>query len=158
MRPTLPYFSPPSDYSDSLQKPMFDLLEGWLRHKSDMVNYEAARAICQMRGVTAPQLTRSIAQLQLFLSSPKPTLKFAAIRTLSALAVTYPSSVAACNVDMENLISDPNRSIATYAITTLLKARPPSFSLRPPLIDDTTADWERSLGGQTDEDDQRVHV
>lgn len=107
----------------SLQKPMFDLLEGWLRHKSDMVNYEAARAICQMRGVTAPQLTRSIAQLQLFLSSPKPTLKFAAIRTLSALAVSHPSSVAACNVDMENLISDPNRSIATYAITTLLKVR-----------------------------------
>ena len=102
---------------------MFDLLEGWLRHKSDMVNYEAARAICQMRGVTAPQLTRSIAQLQLFLSSPKPTLKFAAIRTLSALAVTHPSSVAACNVDMESLISDPNRSIATYAITTLLKVR-----------------------------------
>ena len=114
---------------------MFDLLEGWLRHKSDMVNYEAARAICQMRGVTAPQLTRSIAQLQLFLSSPKPTLKFAAIRTLSALAVSHPSSVAACNVDMENLISDQNRSIATYAITTLLKVRPPPnyVSFPPPL-------------------------
>ena len=26
-----------------------------------------------------------------------------------------------CNMDMENLISDSNRSIATYAITTLLK-------------------------------------
>jgi coatomer protein complex subunit gamma len=110
---------------------MFDLLEGWLRHKSDMVNYEAARAICQMRGVTPPQLTRTIAQLQLFLSSPKPTLKFAAIRTLSALAITHPSSVAACNVDMENLISDPNRSIATYAITTLLKV---SHTPRPKLF------------------------
>jgi len=59
--------------------------------------------------------------LQLFLASPKPTLKFAAIRTLSALAVSHPSSVATCNLDMENLISDSNRSIATYAITTLLK-------------------------------------
>ena len=47
----------------SLQKPMFDLLEGWLRHKSDMVNYEAARAICEMRNVTPQQLTRSIAGL-----------------------------------------------------------------------------------------------
>jgi hypothetical protein len=45
----------------SMQKQMFDLLEGWLRHKSDMVNYEAARAICEMRNVTAQQLTRSIA-------------------------------------------------------------------------------------------------
>lgn len=44
-----------------MQKQMFDLLEGWLRHKSDMVNFEAARAICEMRSVTAQQLTRSIA-------------------------------------------------------------------------------------------------
>jgi coatomer subunit gamma len=105
----------------SVQKQMFDLLEGWLRHKSDMVNYEAARAICEMKNVTANQLTRSIAVLQLFLSSPKPTLKFAAIRTLSALALIHPTSVATCNLDMENLISDSNRSVATYAITTLLK-------------------------------------
>ncbi|KAH8997419.1 adaptin N terminal region-domain-containing protein [Lactarius akahatsu] len=86
----------------NVQKQTFDLLEGWLRHKSDMVNYEAAL-------------------LQLFLSSPKSTLKFAATRTLAGLALTHPASVATCNVDLENLISDPNRSVATYAITTLLK-------------------------------------
>lgn len=100
---------------------MVDLLEGWLRHKSDMVNFEAARAICEMKGVTAPQLTRSIAVLQLFLSSPKPALKFAATRTLATLALQHPASVATCNVDLENLITDSNRSVATYAITTLLK-------------------------------------
>ncbi|KAG8910243.1 coatomer subunit gamma [Tulasnella sp. 408] len=105
----------------NMHKQMYDLLEGWLRHKSDMVNYEAARAICEMRGVTAQQLTRSVSVLQIFLSSPKPALKFAAIRTLSQLALTHPASVATCNVDMENLITDSNRSIATYAITTLLK-------------------------------------
>jgi coatomer subunit gamma len=60
--------------------------------------------------------------LQLFLSSPKPTFKFAAARTLASLALTHPTSVATCNVDLENLISDSNRSVATYAITTLLKA------------------------------------
>ncbi|KAG8756241.1 coatomer subunit gamma [Serendipita sp. 396] len=43
------------------------------------------------------------------------------MRTLSTLALSHPSSVASCNLDMENLISDSNRSIATYAITTLLK-------------------------------------
>ncbi|KAI0049285.1 coatomer subunit gamma [Auriscalpium vulgare] len=105
----------------NVQKQMFDILEGWLRHKSDMVNFEAARAICEMKGATAGQLTRSIAVLQLFLSSPKATLKFAATRTLAALALTHPASVATCNVDLENLISDSNRSVATYAITTLLK-------------------------------------
>lgn len=40
---------------------MLEILEGWLRHKSDMVNYEAARAICEMRNVTPAQLTRPIA-------------------------------------------------------------------------------------------------
>jgi coatomer subunit gamma len=45
----------------SVQKQMLDLLEGWLRHKSDMVNFEAARAICEMKGVASAQLTRSMA-------------------------------------------------------------------------------------------------
>lgn len=117
---------------------MLDLLEGWLRHKSDMVNLEAARVICEMKNVTSQQLTKAIAGkerivnfdlspsspipvLQLFLSSPKPVLKFAATRTLAALALSHPTSVATCNVDLESLIADPNRSVATYAITTLLK-------------------------------------
>ncbi|THV06534.1 Coatomer, gamma subunit [Dendrothele bispora CBS 962.96] len=105
----------------NVQRQMLDLLEGWLRHKSDMVNFEAARAICEMRHVTPAQLTKPIAVLQLFLSSPKPVLKFAATRTLAALALIHPASVATCNVDLEGLIADSNRSVATYAITTLLK-------------------------------------
>ncbi|KAJ8702064.1 coatomer subunit gamma [Pleurotus ostreatus] len=103
------------------QRQMVELLEGWLRHKSDMVNFEAARAICEMKHVTPAQLTKSISVLQLFLSSPKSVLKFAATRTLAALALTHPSSVSTCNVDLEALIADSNRSVATYAITTLLK-------------------------------------
>lgn len=100
---------------------MFELIEGYLKHKSDMVNYEAARAICEMRNVGASELQRPIAVLQLFLSSPKATLKFAAIRTLAKLAQTHPNAVQVCNLDMEKLINDDNRSVATFAITTLLK-------------------------------------
>jgi hypothetical protein len=59
--------------------------------------------------------------LQLFLNSPKPTLRFAAVRTLTKLASLQPAMVAPCNLDIENLLNDPNRSIATFAITTLLK-------------------------------------
>lgn len=69
----------------------------------------------------------ALAVLQLFLSSPKPVLKFAAIKTLNKLAMSQPGAVAGCNMDIENLITDSNRSVATYAITTLLKvgrARP----------------------------------
>jgi coatomer protein complex subunit gamma len=80
-----------------------------------------------MKNVTAAQLTKSIAVMQLFLSSPKPVLKFAATRTLASLALSHPTSVAACNVDLENLITDSNRSVATYAITTLLKVYIPGI-------------------------------
>lgn len=37
------------------------------------------------------------------------------------VAMTHPMAVTNCNIDMETLISDQNRSIATLAITTLLK-------------------------------------
>lgn len=109
------------DEDPNVQKQMHEYLEGLLRHKSDMVNIEAARAICEMRGVTDQDLYRPVAVLQLFLSSPKAVLKFSAVKTLSKLAQTHPNAVASCNLDMENLITDSNRSIATYAITTLLK-------------------------------------
>ena len=84
---------------------MLDLLEKWLRHKRDMINFEAARAICEMKNTTSAQLTKfmlaspslltqhtqliinSLA-LQFFLSSPKPMLKFAAARTLTNLALS----------------------------------------------------------------------
>jgi coatomer protein complex subunit gamma len=40
---------------------MYELIEGYLKHKSDMVNYEAARAICEMKNVGAQELQRPIA-------------------------------------------------------------------------------------------------
>lgn len=86
-----------------------------------MVIFEAARAICQMNNVTQRELTPAITVLQLFLSSPKPTLRFAAVRALNRVAMAFPLTVTTCNVDLENMISDSNRSIATLAITTLLK-------------------------------------
>ncbi|KAI8822184.1 adaptin N terminal region-domain-containing protein [Fimicolochytrium jonesii] len=103
------------------QRSMYELLEGWLRHKHDMVVYEAARAICNLRGATSQELLPAVSALQLMLVNSKPTLRFAAIRTLNKLAMTHPQMVFPCNMDMENLITDTNRSVATFAITTLLK-------------------------------------
>lgn len=85
-----------------------------------MVIYEAARSLCTLP-VDARDLTQAIVVLQLFLGSSKPTLRFAAVRTLSQVALTQPMLVTRCNDDMESLITDSNRSIATLAITTLLK-------------------------------------
>ncbi len=35
------------------QRPFYDFLEGCLRHKSEMVIFEAARAICDMKDVSS---------------------------------------------------------------------------------------------------------
>merc|ERR1712002_1038140 len=106
--------------SDS-SSPYFDFVESCLRHKSEMVIYEAAHAIVNMKKTTSRELAPAVSVLQLFCSSPKPTLRFAAVRTLNKVAMTHPAAVTACNLDLENLITDTNRSIATLAITTLLK-------------------------------------
>ncbi|CEG39539.1 coatomer subunit [Plasmopara halstedii] len=100
--------------------PLYSFLQKMLYHKNEMVLYEAARALCTLP-VDSRDLTQAIVVLQLFLSSSKPTLRFAAVRTLSQVALTQPMLVTRCNEDMEALITDSNRSIATLAITTLLK-------------------------------------
>ncbi|KDO33518.1 hypothetical protein SPRG_01590 [Saprolegnia parasitica CBS 223.65] len=101
-------------------RPLYQFLEKMLRHKSEMVLYEAARAICVLP-LDARDLQPAITVLQILLGSVRPTLRFAAVRTLSLVALTQPMLVTKCNEDLETLIGDSNRSIATLAITTLLK-------------------------------------
>ena len=105
----------------SLRKPMVSLLDGWLRHKTEMGNFEAAKAIAGLRDATDAEMTQAVHTLQLFLTSPRAVTKFAAIRILSNIASFRPAVVQSCNPDIETLISSANRSIATFAITTLLK-------------------------------------
>ncbi|XP_076814835.1 coatomer subunit gamma-2-like isoform X1 [Clavelina lepadiformis] len=101
--------------------PAFDFIESCLRNKHELVIYEAASAIVNMPNCTARELAPAVSVLQLFLSSPKPSFRYAGVRTLNKVAMKHPSAVTACNLDLENLITDVNRSIATLAITTLLK-------------------------------------
>lgn len=99
----------------------YAFLEASLRHKSEMVVYEAAKSICSLPGIEPQELSPAVNVLQIFLSSPKPAVRFAAIKTVSQVAVNHPRMVSKCNEDLEALIADANRSIATLAITTLLK-------------------------------------
>lgn len=110
-----------SEEKDSVDTNLFDFIEGCLRHKSDMVIYEAASAIVSLKCTTSKELASAVSVLQLLCSSPKPSLRYAAVKTLNKISITHPAAVTACNLDLENLITDQNRSIATLAITTLLK-------------------------------------
>ena len=63
--------------------PLFDFIESCLRHKNEMVIYEAAHAIVNLKRTTARELAPAVSVLQLFCNSSKPTLRFAAVRTLN---------------------------------------------------------------------------
>lgn len=102
-------------------RPFYEFLEACLKHRSDIVVYEAARAIATLPDVSPGELQPAVMILQRFLVQPKPALRFAAIRTLNTIASSMPLAVTSCNADMEVLIGDHNRSIATLAITTLLR-------------------------------------
>lgn len=43
------------------------------------------------------------------------------MKILNHLASKNPAGVSGCNVEIENLLTDPNRTVATLAVTTLLK-------------------------------------
>merc|ERR1719161_428482 len=106
-------------------------LDSCLRHKSEMVQYEAARTFCNLavlddsnsggNNVFGYDITHATTVLQIFLTSPKPVVRFGAIRTLNMLAQHRPQITARCNCDIEPLLTDQNRNTATLALTTLLK-------------------------------------
>ncbi|GBG34466.1 Coatomer subunit gamma [Hondaea fermentalgiana] len=109
------------DMSATNSRAAYEFLENCLHHRHEMVIYEAARAMCRLPEAAPQDIMPAITVLQLFLSSPKPSLRFAAVRTLNEVAMKHPNAVTRCNEDMEGLIGDANKSIATLAITTLLK-------------------------------------
>ena len=98
-----------------------DFLESCLRHKSEMVVFEAAKNIAALPTVDPRLLQSSMVVLQLLLSSPKIILRFGAIRTLNSIATRNPVAVGVCNTELESIVADPNMAISTAAITTLLR-------------------------------------
>jgi coatomer protein complex subunit gamma len=119
-----------TDRDPSVEKVLMAYLDSCLRSKNEMVTYEAARALCELaiadtdgggNTVLGYDISHVTTVLQIFLTSPKPVLRFGAIRILNRLAQHRPQLAARCNCDMEPLLSDQNRNTATLALTTLLK-------------------------------------
>ena len=53
--------------------------------------------------------------------STKPVNKYAALRVMNRVASQQPKLVGICQTELEGLITDMNRSVASLAISTLLK-------------------------------------
>ncbi|XP_063547114.1 coatomer subunit gamma-2-like [Cydia strobilella] len=96
-----------------------EFIESCLRHSSEIVVYEAAHALVNLRQ-SPRDLAQAVSVLQSFCGSSKAALRLAGARTLARLTAKHPSAVTTCTLDLENLITDPNRSVATLAVTTLL--------------------------------------
>jgi len=106
------------DTDKASEQRLLDFLESCLRHQSDMVVFEAANALVNFKQAN---LKPALTALQHFCASQVSALRFAAVKTLNQISIRFPEAVSLCNSDLESLISDTNRSIATLAITTLLK-------------------------------------
>ena len=109
------------DSTEEAAVPLHAFLQSCLRHKSEIVVFESIRAITSQQDLAAHDLVSVVNVLKLLLSSPKPSARFASMRIMNKLAFKFPDLIANCNADIESLISDGNKSIATLAVTTLLK-------------------------------------
>lgn len=114
-----------NDNEDENLRSFHDYIRHCLTNRNDMVEYEAANALVNLKPHLSDPKSRAAAvnHLRNFLSSSKPASRFAAVRSLNKLALTAPDEVRVANLELELLISksDCNRSIAILAITTLLK-------------------------------------
>ena len=54
-------------------------------------------------------------------NASKPVNKYAALRVMNRIATKQPNLVGICQQELESLITDMNRSVASLAISTLLK-------------------------------------
>jgi len=104
----------------SLIPTLFPLLQDWLNDRHHSVNLEAIKVVVSLP-VSNEQFASAVLRLQFLLTAPKAVSRFAAVRILNRLSLKSPEKIVAINNELESLINDPNRSIATYAITTLLK-------------------------------------
>jgi len=89
-----------------------------------MVCYEAAKSICALPYEIVGDKQSSVIPLQLLLLMDKPIMKFCGIKALSEISLTHPEIVMSCNDEIESLINDSNKGIATLSIITLLCTSP----------------------------------
>jgi coatomer subunit gamma len=102
-------------------KVCYDFLVRMLRHESDMVAFEAARAICSLPTQAPEVIAPCLSVLQISLCSQKPTSKLATVKLLFGISKIHPNLIARFNEDLEALIGDSNRLIGSLSIMTLLK-------------------------------------
>ncbi|KAJ1613519.1 coatomer SEC21 gamma subunit like (beta adaptin) [Cryptosporidium canis] len=110
---------------------ILDCFQAMLKNRSEIVSLEASRGICEiLKYLHEKQDQKTIGfidvsqvsnTLQMLLNSNTSVAKFAAVRILNELANVNPSIVFKCQHELEPLLNDSNRIMATLVLTILLK-------------------------------------
>jgi len=101
---------------------LFECLNSSARDATGIVTLEAARGLAALHSLSAAQMQPVVVVLASYLASNVAAARFAAVRTLADVVTRWPALVVPYAAALEKLVADPNRSVATYAVTTLLKA------------------------------------
>lgn len=88
---------------------------------SDMVVIEASKAICEVAPNSLTHLEDVYNILQSMISAPKSIVKYSALRIMKRFASTQLQLVAQCAPELEKLVTYANKSVASMAISILLK-------------------------------------
>lgn len=94
------------------------------KSEEESVQFEAAKTLCELNEVygTVIDVEPPFQILTMLASqSQKPVNKYAALRVMNKIAGHQPKLVGICQTELESLITDTNRSVASLAISTLLK-------------------------------------
>ena len=87
----------------------------------DFVSFEAAKSLCELSEHLKVDIDSAFNTLITYLSNGTPVQKYASLKVMNRLASKKPQMVAICSSDIEPLINDSNPSVASMAISTLLK-------------------------------------
>jgi len=88
---------------------------------SDMVIIEASKAICEVAPNSLTHLESVYNLLQSMIAAPKSLVKYSALRILKRIAPTQLQLVSQCAPELEKLVTYANKSVASMAISILLK-------------------------------------
>ncbi|KAH9600254.1 Coatomer [Trypanosoma melophagium] len=133
------------DFEGSLD--IYKFVTSMMHNNNDLVVFESIKSICSLRNITAKEVSPAVMVVHLYLNAQNSVLRFSAIRLLNEVATLHPAAVSPINAEIENLVTDPNRIIATLAITTLLKTGT-EFTIERLITQLSTASYLRELGDE----------
>lgn len=133
------------DFEGSLD--IYKFVTSMMHNNNDLVVFESVKSICSLRKITAKEVSPAVMVVHLYLNAQSAVLRFAAIRLLNEVAALHPAAVSPINAEIEVLLNDPNRAIATLAITTLLKTGT-EYTIERLMTQLLTATYLRDLGDE----------